>query len=209
MSDKKTTIVLADDHPLILEGLKTYFSNTNYEVVATASDGQTAYNLILQHNPDFAVLDIEMPNLTGIEIAQTIKEKNICVHVVLLTLLKRSTIVDMVGDSIQGYLLKDDAIEELPKCLESIAAGQTYTSEKLRSTIYSRSSADYEQLTSSEKKILRLLSQNLSSAQIADRLFLSKRTIEKHRSNIIKKLKLDSSQNALLLWLKDHPEAIE
>ncbi|ARN77530.1 hypothetical protein BST97_05760 [Nonlabens spongiae] len=209
MSDSKTTIVLADDHPLILEGLKTYFSSTNYEVVATASDGQTAYNLILQHNPDFAVLDVEMPKLTGIEIAQTIKEKNICVHVVLLTLLKRSTIVDMVGDSIEGYLLKDDAIEELPKCLESIASGHTYTSEKLRSTIFNRSSADYEQLTSSEKKILRLLSQNLSSAQIADRLFLSKRTIEKHRSNIIKKLKLDSRQNALLLWLKDHPEAIE
>ncbi|KAB1069413.1 response regulator transcription factor [Tamlana haliotis] len=204
----KTTIILADDHPLILNGTKGVLEKLGYHVIDTATDGQTAYNKILKLKPHVAILDFDMPKLSGIEIAKNIKKNNVPTKTIILTLHKQESILSEVGKAIEGYITKDTALEELEVCIKHIISGDTYTSSKLQNSLHfdAKTNKDFK-LSASEIKILKYLDQDFTSAQIAEELFISKRTVEKHRSNIIKKLELDSSSPmALILWLKNNPD---
>lgn len=200
-------VFLADDHPLLLNGTKSFLKEKLYDVVATAEDGNDAYNKILKHLPDVAILDFDMPKLNGLEIAKQIKQNKIPTKVIILTLHKQEAILQEVGESIAGYLTKDTALNELEECLLKVMDDKEYISSNLTQSIH----FDYKEravdkLTVTEVKILRYLEQGYTSAQIAEELFISKRTVEKHRSNIIDKLDLPSGSNALILWLKQNPD---
>ncbi|MBR9756538.1 MAG: response regulator transcription factor [Algicola sp.] len=208
----QTTIILADDHPLLLNGTKEFLEQKNYNIIETATDGNEAYNKVLKHQPDMVILDFDMPKLNGLEVALEIQRNNLATKVIVLTLHKQELILNEIGNTIYGYITKDCAMEELEQCLENIKDNQTYIGRKLKSNIHfdtkknTNNAPNIEQLTTAELKILKYLNKNLNSTQIAEELFISKRTVEKHRSNIIKKLNLDSSQqNALIVWLKQHP----
>lgn len=206
------TIILADDHPLILNGTKSFLESKNYEVIETASNGIDAFNKIIKHKPALAILDFDIPKLNGLEIASELKKSQTETKIIILTLYKHSNILDEIGKSIDGYVTKDSGLDELEECLIAITKNKTYYSKSLNQNIYLKenNNSKLPQLTSTEIKILRYLSQNLSSSAIADELFISKRTVEKHRSNIIKKIGLDSSsQNTLILWLQDNPEILK
>jgi len=205
-----TRVLLADDHPLLLSGTKTYLETNSYLVVATAQDGIEAYRKILKFKPTIAILDFDMPKLNGIEVAKALQKKKIQVKIILLTLHQQEAIFQEVGKSISGYLTKDTALEELDKCLQFVLDSKTYVSSNLQSSIYfDTQSRTVEKLTASELKILKYIGKGYTSAQIASELFISKRTVEKHRSNIIEKLELPSSYNSLVLWLKQHPEIFD
>lgn len=200
-------ILLADDHPLLLNGTKTFLKDKFYDVVATATDGYDAYNKIVMLTPDVAILDFDIPKLNGLEIAKKLKAKKVDSKIVILTLHKQEAILQKVGNTIMGYLTKDTAMDELETCLQHITLGKTYISPGLNQIIHFDSTPSATtQLTVTEIKILKYLEQDYTSAQIAEELFISKRTVEKHRSNIIEKLELPSSHNSLVLWLKQHPE---
>lgn len=205
------SIILADDHPLLLNGTKKFLERLGYEILDTATNGQEAYNKIVKKNPYLAILDYDMPKLNGLEIAKEIKCKKLATKTIVLTLHKQESLLKEVGKSIHGYITKDSAMEELKTCIKTIESGKTYISSKLEnSTYFNLNSNKNFKLTVTEIKILKYLNENLNSSQIAEELFISKRTVEKHRSNIIKKLELDSSnQNALVIWLKDHPEVFD
>ncbi|MDH7914148.1 response regulator transcription factor [Winogradskyella sp. SYSU M77433] len=203
-----TTIIIADDHPLLLNGTKEFLEKKWFKVIDTATDGNTAYNKIINHKPDIAILDFDMPKLNGLEVAQEIQRNQIQTKVIILTLHKQESLLNEVGKTIHGYITKDSALEELEQCLEIIKKGHTYIGKKLKSSIHfdSRTNTSIDQLTATEIKILKYLEKNLNSTQIAEELFISKRTVEKHRSNIIKKLEIDTTnQNALFVWLKQNP----
>lgn len=200
-------VLVADDHPLLLNGTKSFLNENAYDVVATAEDGNDAFYKILKFRPDVAILDFDMPKLNGLEIAKKIRHEKIGTKAIILTLHKQEAILQEVGDSIAGYLTKNTALDELEECLREVIAGREYISTDLKMSIH----FDYKQravdkLTATELKILKYLEQTYTSAQIAEELFISKRTVEKHRSNIIDKLNLPSSPNALILWLKQHPD---
>ena len=200
-------VLVADDHPLLLNGTKSFLNENAYDVVATAEDGNDAFYKILKFRPDVAILDFDMPKLNGMEIAKKIRHEKIGTKAIILTLHKQEAILQEVGDSIAGYLTKNTALDELEECLREVIAGREYISTDLKMSIH----FDYKQravdkLTATELKILKYLEQTYTSAQIAEELFISKRTVEKHRSNIIDKLNLPSSPNALILWLKQHPD---
>ncbi|MFK5982849.1 MAG: response regulator transcription factor [Flavobacteriaceae bacterium] len=201
------SIVLADDHPLLLNGTEQYLKTLGFSVVATAQDGNDAYNQIIKHEPDIAILDFDMPKYNGIEIAKLCLKKGIETKIIILTLYKQEAIIREIGVSICGYILKNDAMEELEICVQEIAKGNTYISINLNENIHLGDPTNsVENLTVTEMKILKYLAKNQSSSQIAETLFVSKRTVEKHRSNIIKKLGIPSSQNALLLWVQKNPQ---
>ncbi len=200
-------VLLADDHPLLLNGTKSFLKEKLYDVVATAEDGNDAYNKILKYKPDVAILDFDMPKLNGLEIAKQIKQKKVATKIIILTLHKQEAILQEVGDSITGYLTKDTALNELEECLRRVMDNQEYISTNLTQSIhFDHKERAIDKLTATEVKILKYLEQTYTSAQIAEELFISKRTVEKHRSNIIEKLNLPSTPNALVLWLKQHPE---
>jgi len=203
----KLTVILADDHPLLLTGTKAFLESKGYNIIATALDGNDAYNEIVKHNPDIAVLDFDMPKLTGIEIASACLQNGLPTKIIILTLFKEEAILQEVGKSIQGYILKEDALQEIEECISQVIAGKTFISKNMEAGIhFSKDSGNLNNLTVAESKILRYLAKNFSSSQIADQLFISTRTVEKHRSNIIKKLEIPPTQNGLLLWVQKHPD---
>lgn len=202
-----TTIILADDHPLLLNGTKEFLEKNNYEVIDTATDGNSAYNKIAKQVPEIAILDYDMPVLNGLEVAQEIRRNDISVKTIILTLHKQESLLKEIGKTIDAYITKDSAMEELVICINTLMTGGTYIGKKLKNTIQFDASrnSNIEKLSATELKILKNINDNLNSSQIAEALFISRRTVEKHRSNIIKKLELDTSQNALFIWLKQHP----
>ena len=204
------SIVLADDHPLLLVGNKEFLKNKGYKILATATNGNEAYNSILKHQPNLAILDFDMPIQNGLEVAKLCLQNQIFTKIIILTLHKQEAIIKEIGTSIHGYILKDDDIQQLENCIKEILSGETYISKNLKETIYLNSNTNNKKdLTVTEIKILKHLVKNLSSLQIAENLFISKRTVEKHRSNIIHKLGLKSSSNSLILWAQKNTDIFD
>lgn len=202
----KPTIVVADDHPILLTGTKTFLESKNFQVLTTALDGNEAYNAIVSFAPDIAILDFDMPKLTGLEIANQCHSKGLGTKIIILTLYKQEAIFKEVGKTIHGYILKEDALKEIELCIHEVFSGNAFVSRHIKKGIHFSSNAEeLHNLTVAELKILRYLARNFSSSQIAEQLFVSKRTVEKHRSNIIKKLEIPPTQNGLLLWVQKHP----
>ena len=198
-------IFIADDHPILVKGLADLLIEKGYEIVGTASNGQAALNFIFKNKPDIAILDVEMPFLTGIEIAKSAQKNNSDTKIILITLHKE---VDLYLQAkklnIYGYLLKEFALEEIEKCLQSVSINQPYFSEKIKDMLgYTQESKNIlKELTSTERRIAKLISQHKSNKEIGHLLFISPRTVEKHRSNIINKLNIERKTGALSIWVQ-------
>lgn len=197
-------ILLADDHPFTLQGTKSFVESYGYKVTDTCSNGISALNLIQLHQPDIAILDINMPGLDGLDVAKKVQENKLKTKVILLTMHKEMTIYKKANDyGVYGYILKEHAQTELEKCLDEVVKGNKYRSESLQDDLISdknNSSDELSKLSVSERKIVELIMQQKTSKQIAELLFLSEKTVEGHRSKIIEKLGLPKEKNALLIW---------
>jgi DNA-binding NarL/FixJ family response regulator len=197
-------ILIADDHPFTLQGTKSFVGSYGYKITDTCSNGVSALNLITLHQPDIAILDINMPGLDGLDVAKKVQESKIKTKIILLTMHKEMTIFKKASEyGIYGYILKEHAQTELEKCLIEVAKGNKYVSEFLEDDLVVDNKNDPNQLarlTVSERKITELIAQQKTSKQIAELLFLSEKTVEGHRGNIIEKLGLPKEKNTLLIW---------
>jgi len=199
------SIVIADDHPLMLRGIRDFLTSKGYNIIGSAHDGQTAYNLIVKLKPDIAFLDIRMPHKTGLEIAEDCKKNNLDTKIILITFDKGEELYDKAKElNIFGYILKEFAIEEIETCIEHVSNNKPYFSEEIASYLNANFKNmklhPLKSLTRSEKKIIKLIANNKNSHQIAEELSISARTVEKHRSNIVTKLKLQKAPSALSVW---------
>lgn len=202
------TIIIADDHPLVLKGLQDFLHEKAYNVLASAKNGKEALALIKAHVPDIAILDIKMPFFTGLQIAEKCKKANLKTKIVLITFEKDEKIYDEAKSlGVYGYVLKEFALDEIENCISSVIKDKPYFSPELLAYIeVDEAPEELKLLTKTETKIVGLIAQNKTGVEIADLLFVSTRTVEKHKSNIIKKLKLPSKQNSLLIWAKENSE---
>jgi DNA-binding NarL/FixJ family response regulator len=202
------TIIIADDHPLVLKGLQDFLHEKNYNVLASAKNGKEALALIKAHTPDIAILDIKMPFFTGLQIAEKCKKANLKTKIVLITFEKDEKIYNEAKAlGVYGYVLKEFALDEIENCISSVTEDKPYFSPELLAYIeVDEAPEELQLLTKTETKILGLIAQNKTGVEIADLLFVSTRTVEKHKSNIIKKLKLQSKQNSLLIWAKENSD---
>lgn len=204
-------ILIADDHPFTLQGTKSFVESYGYKVMDTCSNGISAFNLITLHAPDVAILDINMPGQDGLDVAKKVQENKLKTKVILLTMHKEMTIFKKANEyGIYGYILKEHAHTELEKCLEEVKKGKRYVSKFLIDDLISDkidATNELSKLTLSERKIVELIAQQKTSKQIAELLFLSERTVEGHRSNVIEKLGLAKEKNTLLKWAIQNIEA--
>lgn len=208
---KSQTIITADDHPLLLKGLNDFLQEKKYNIIASGINGKEAYNLIVKLKPDIAILDIQMPYMTGLEVAKECKKNKIPTKIILITFHKEKVLFQKASElNIFGYILKEFAIEEIETCIKSVTEGVPYFSPRIKDLLginpYKESYLD--NLTPSEKKILKLIAKDQTNKDIASLLFISHRTVEKHRSNIIQKLKLEHKTNSLLIWAKDNVDKL-
>lgn len=202
------SIIIADDHPLVLKGLNDFLNENNYNVLASAKNGKEAFALIKAHIPDIAILDISMPFLTGLEIAEKCKKEKLSTKIVLITFEKDEVIYNKAKSlGVYGYVLKEFALEEIENCIDSVTKNKSYFSPELIEHIeVSKAPENLNSLTKHEKNIVSLISKNKTGVEIAEILSISTRTVEKHKSNIIRKLKLESKQNSLLIWAKENEQ---
>jgi DNA-binding NarL/FixJ family response regulator len=200
-----TSIVIADDHPLMLRGLTDFLTSKGYNIVGSTEDGNTAYNLIVKLKPEIAILDIRMPHKTGLEIAEACKRHDLPTKIILITFDKEEELYEQALEfNVFGYILKDFAIEEIETCIDQVVSGKPYFSKEIASHL-NTSALDKKPetlaiLTKSELKIVKLISENKTSQDIADELSISVRTVDKHRSNIVNKLGLDNKPTSLSIW---------
>ncbi|OAD91763.1 DNA-binding response regulator [Aequorivita soesokkakensis] len=207
MTNSTPSIIIADDHPLLLKGLSDFLLEKGFNLLGSGKDGREAYNLIIQTKPDIAILDIQMPYMSGLEIAQKCKGLDIDTKIVLITLHKEKELYQKAQElNIFGYILKEFALEEIENCIKTVTEGVPFFSDKIKELIgvVLMEDSDLNTLTPSEKKILKLIAQDKTNKEIASQLFISYRTVEKHRSNIITKLNIEPKTNSLLIWAKEH-----
>jgi DNA-binding NarL/FixJ family response regulator len=212
--NNRTRILLADDHPLLRRGLRqTIESDPGFEVVAEASNGADALRLIEQHKPHIAVLDVSMPGMGGFDLALELQKRKLDVATVFLTMHKGKDILNKAMDlGGKGYVLKDAALDEIMGALKSVASGQRYISSELLDLLLQRLDGidslasqmpGLNDLTASEKRILKLIGEYKTSKEIAEELHIHYRTVENHRTNISNKLALQGS-HALLKFAVEH-----
>ncbi len=205
MIDKKnTSIVLADDHPVLLKGLMEELIANGYNVVGSAINGIEALERVLSLKPTIALLDIDMPFLNGFEVVKTAKEKGSITKFIMYSYHREAEFVLQARSlQIDGYLLKEDSFPEIERCMDMVINGSEFISTAFNSNLLKNVSDDILKLnwlTTSEMTILKLIAQQETTVQIAKILSVSIRTIEKHRSNIIAKLWPKKSSNSLSLW---------
>ena len=204
MIDKDFTIVIADDHPMLLSGLNEELTRNGYNVIGQANNGAKALDLILKLQPDIALLDIDMPLMTGLEVIKSAKEKNSETKFVILSFHREPEyVVQAKALQIDGYLLKEDSFVEIDSCMETVLNGREYFSNSFDTASLDSASEEMTKLktlTPSEVTILKLIASQKNTVEIAEELFVSTRTVEKHRSNIIDKLLLEKGTNTLTNW---------
>ena len=202
------TIIIADDHPLVLKGLHDYLIEQDFNVLASAKNGKEALALIKAHTPDIAILDIKMPFLTGLEIAEKCKDSGLPTKIVLITFEKDEITYNKAKAlGVYGYVLKEFALEEIKNCISSIIKDKAYFSPELIAYIEVNKTPELlASLTEAERKILKLIVGNKTAAEIAKELFISARTVEKHKSHIRTKLALDSKSASLYIFAKENLE---
>ncbi|MDI5948130.1 response regulator [Flavobacterium yafengii] len=197
-------VVLADDHVFVRDGIKSLLENeANIEVVGEATDGLEALKIVESCKPDLLILDIRMPNMTGIEVVEKLRSQNNLVKIVMLSMHESEEyVLKSIKAGADGYLLKGSSKEEFLKALQTIANGGKYFSGDISSILIgqlnnstsiqeSKQMPDEEQLiTKREREILKLLLSGKGNKEIAEALDISKRTAEVHRFNLMKKLKV-------------------
>jgi DNA-binding NarL/FixJ family response regulator len=196
------TIVIADDHPVTLAGMRVVVENLGFDIVSTFTDGIRAYDGIVQLKPAAAILDLNMPGMNGLELLEKLRKNNKDIKIIIYTMYHEKAFLNRaIALGVNGYLLKDFALEELSICLEKVSKGENWFSPKLDESLttdkYDSEKSKLSNLTASEKKILMLIAEDHKTKAIAEMLFISEKTVEKHRSNIIKKLGLPNEQNVL------------
>ncbi|CAL2094808.1 Regulator [Tenacibaculum sp. 190524A02b] len=211
-SKKDVSIVIADDHPILLKGLHDQLTSNGYNVIGQAANGMQALELILTLSPTIALLDIDMPLLNGFEVIKTAIDKKISTKFIILSFHKETEYIAQAKTlNINGYLLKEDSFMEIENCILSVWEGNSYFSKSFNnsSLLYADNELrKLQYLTPSETTILKLIAQQTSTTDIANSLSVSKRTIEKHRSNIISKLELDRETNTLTKWTLNNKSII-
>jgi DNA-binding NarL/FixJ family response regulator len=210
----KIKVIIADDHPVMRSGVKSVLLNDpQIEIIAEAKDGEEAYNFILKHQPNVALIDVEMPKMTGLEIVRRISSENLKTRFVFLTMYKDE---DMFNEAMDtgafGYVLKENAVEDVLESVKIVAEGRNYISPTISGYLVSRlnkqkdlasKTPSVNDLTKAERIILKHISLEKTTQQIAAELHISYKTVENHRNNISKKLNLSGTHSLVKFAIKN------
>lgn len=215
--ERKINVIIADDHPIFRTGLKQIIDSPFIKVAGEAANGEEALKLIMELKPHAAILDINMPLLDGIGVLAEVKKQKLDVKVVFLTFHKNENIFNQAMDmGANGFVLKENASSDLIDCINTVIKGEYYISPIISGMLMNRlkRNRDFEEtndglksLTDVERKILKMITEAKSSKEIADELYVSPRTIEKHREHISHKLGLHGN-NALLKFALDNKSSL-
>lgn len=205
---KKIRLLLADDHPIVRQGLRLLLeADKQLTVIGEANDGRQALEQIKQLQPDVAILDIDMPQLDGFAVVRVLQSLHMPVAVIFLTMHSEQELFEAALDlGVKGYVLKESATTDIVHSVKLVAEGKFYLSPALSDLLLKRrrrqDKLEGEQpglmgLSPTERRVLKLIAEDRTTKEIAAELFISYRTVETHRANICKKLGLHGSMSLL------------
>jgi DNA-binding NarL/FixJ family response regulator len=214
----KTRVVIVDDHQLVRQGLRLAIQeDSRFEVVGEASDGNAALEMILKQKPDVAVLDLNLPHMTGFDVVRALRHKKSPTLVVILTMVKdEQSFNTALNLKVNGFVLKENASADILNCIAAVADGSSYVSPSLtdfllrrrsKADLLARKRPGLDDLTVAERRVLKRIAEGKTTKQIAAEFFISPRTVESHRANICAKLELTGS-NRLLQFALEHRDAL-
>ncbi len=186
-------ILIADDHPIMADSIKSLLDDhDSIEVVAVAHNGQEAVSLLSEKEVDIALLDIDMPVMNGLECAKKIKSDFPDVKVAILSMHQEKAMIKGLMDlGIKGYMLKTIPKEELLLAIETIQRGGEYFNSEVTKVLMDQSAdvqSDLGDLSEREIEIVKLIASGLTNPQIGEKLFISPKTVDVHRTNVMKKI---------------------
>jgi DNA-binding NarL/FixJ family response regulator len=213
---EKIKIFIADDHQIFRSGLRQLIAlELNMEVIGEAKDGAEAIERLLHCQADVALLDIDMPKASGFEVLTTVREKGVVLQFIFLTMHKDEQFLNAALDlGVKGFLVKDSAAEEVIDCINAVVNGEEFISPQLTSFLLKRlrqaqanpaKASMLDQLTPTERKVLRLIAAYKTNKEIAAELFMGVRTVEQHRLNISEKFDL-KGRHALMKFATENVE---
>jgi DNA-binding NarL/FixJ family response regulator len=193
-------VLLAEDHAMVRAGLRALLERSDHiEIVGEAPNGHAVIEMVTDLEPDILIMDIMMPRLNGIQSAEHIRTLKLPVKILILSMYSEEGLIrQALRSGVKGYVLKSSASSELLEAIQTIYNGGTYLSSEISSLLTEGIQSPYhagktnplETLSPREKEILQLIAEEHTSAEIAKLLFISEKTVEKHRTNIMDKLKI-------------------
>ena len=200
-TDKRKTVLIAEDHPIFRRGLIDLIESDGvYEIVCKTDNGADALSSLIKCKPDVAILDISLPEMSGLDVVEKAKKENLKIKFIILTMYTDKEYFNKAMDlGVEGYILKENTEDNLLEGLKAVLSGNSYVSpmlstyllDKVRSASHSaQAHPTLKDLTPAEFNIVRLISENMTSKEIAKELFISHKTVENHRTNICAKLEL-------------------
>ena len=193
-------IVLADDHQVVRKGLRALLgAEPDFNVVGEAGDGLESLRLVEELQPDILVLDLMMSGINGLEVTRQLNKKNSRTGIVILSMHNNEAyVLEALRSGAKAYILKESSPEELVHAIKEVSSGRRYLSSPLTERAieaYTQRTEvkpidPYDQLTTREREILQLTAQGITNVDIASRLYISPRTVETHRTNLMRKLSL-------------------
>jgi DNA-binding NarL/FixJ family response regulator len=215
---REVNLLIVDDHPIFRRGLREIIEeNPRFRIIAEASDGESALRLITELKPDIAVVDIDMPRVSGLKLVRTLSKTNQSVPVIFLTMYKEEDMFNAAIDlGVKAYILKENASDDIIAALEKVAGGEIFVSpsmsdmqkrrdDRVQQLLLSKPQVD--DLTPAERRILKLIAEDRTSKEIASLLQISTKTVENHRLNICNKLNLHGS-HSLLKFAFEHKSSL-
>lgn len=203
-------VLLVDDHLMFLEGLQSLFANEkNIEVVGAASNAKTALDIINNKQTDIVITDLSMPDIDGSSLVASLKNKHPHIHTLVLSMHSEAQIISkLIKQNVNGYLLKNAEKEELLIAVKTIVGGENYFSKEV-SDIYNQDllKSDYSpipKLSKREHEVLKLIGDQFTTKEIADRLFISQNTVESHRKNMFSKLNVKNVAGLVKMAIKNN-----
>jgi len=202
MNTEKHRIFIAEDHTILREGLKAMFDaekiRDRYQVVGEAVDGMEAVQSVEQQKPNLVLMDLSMPRLNGIDAIREIKRQNPTIRVLVLTVHEdEEYIIEVFKAGADGYVLKDCTKDELLFAVENVVEGKRYICTGISNTIIDgfldgrdspRDDSVWQTLSQREREVLKLVAEGFKSREISEYLYISEKTVKKHRANIMKKI---------------------
>jgi DNA-binding NarL/FixJ family response regulator len=191
-------IIIADDHQMFIDGIKSLLINEkDIKVIGEALNGKEVLSLLEKKPADIILLDVNMPEMDGIEATKLIRRQHPDVKILMLTMYNNQEFIfGLMNAGASGYILKNTGKKELLEAIKSVTEGKTYYSKEVTETILqnfsktpAEQSADLAHLTEREKDVLKLIAQEFNTHEIAEQLFISTNTVETHRKNLLSKIK--------------------
>jgi DNA-binding NarL/FixJ family response regulator len=207
MTNKKQTVIIADDHTLFRQGLKLILEDIeNIEVIADVPNGKELIEVTPVLKPDLIIMDINMPHINGIDASRILLQEYPDLKILVVSMYGDEQYYNsVIENGVKGFILKDADNSELRLAVKSILNGKTYFSQELLLKLIRNHQTNAQiSITTREKEILSLLYLGLSSSEIAEKLFLSERTVENHRANLLDKTGCRNSLSLIIYSLKNN-----